>query len=153
MNRSFKITGLILMGLSSWTMGPVFLSACSVTAVRPAQEMSNMEVSIRAAKEVNADVLAPELYRLANEIGQRARHEYRYKNFEDAKKLADRARIFAEKAEFESIRNGGKREALPQDPLAEPSYSPMPIGTPIDNGVSPTPSPGVSPSPSSTLPR
>ena len=141
------------MGLSSWTMGPVFLSACSVTAVRPAQEMSNMEVSIRAAKEVNADVLAPELYRLANEIGQRARHEYRYKNFEDAKKLADRARIFAEKAEFESIRNGGKREALPQDPLAEPSYSPMPIGTPIDNGVSPTPSPGVSPSPSSTLPR
>ena len=141
------------MGLSSCMMGPVFLSACSVTAVRPAQEMSNMEVSIRAAKEVNADVLAPELYRLANEIGQRARHEYRYKNFEDAKKLADRARVFAERAEFESIRNGGKREALPQDPLAEPSYSPMPIGTPIDNSVSPTPAPAGSPAPQTTQPR
>lgn len=133
------------MGLAAMmAAGPFFLSSCSITAVRPSQEMSNMEVSIRAAKEVNADVLAPELYRLATETGQMARHEYRFKNFQDAKKLADKARNFAERAEFESIRNGGKRESLPQDPLSEPSYAPEPIGTPVEGGGTPAPSPGAS---------
>jgi len=112
--------------VSCWALF-FLLSACSITAVRPAQEMSNMEVSIRAAKEVNADVLAPELYRIAVERGQQARKEYRFKNFMQAKALANEARSYAEKAEFESIRNGGKREALPQDPLSEPSYPPEPI--------------------------
>jgi hypothetical protein len=140
MNKSI-LKGLVALGILS-AMGPFALSSCSITAVRPSQEMSNMEVAIRAAKEVNADVLAPELYRLAAENGQNARREYRFKNFQDAKKLADKARVFAEKAEFESIRNGGKREALPQDPLADPSYAPEPVGTPID-GVAPSPSPGA----------
>lgn len=80
-----------------------------------------MEVAIKASKEVGADVLAPELYRLSTELAQQSRKEYRYKNFMQAKELASRARVYAEKAEFESIRNGGKREAVPQDPLAEPS--------------------------------
>ena len=98
-----------------------------------------MEVSIRAAKEVNADVLAPELYRLSVERGQMARKEYRFKNFMQAKSLANEARTYAEKAEFESIRNGGKREALPQDPLSEPSYAPEPMATPSgDSTPSPT---------------
>jgi hypothetical protein len=107
-----------------------FGGACSVTAVRPAQEMSNMEVSIRAAKEVNADVLAPELFRSAQESSLLARREYRYKNFEAAKKYADQARVYAERAEFESLQNGARREAVPADPLSEPSYAPVPIGTP-----------------------
>lgn len=94
-----------------------------------------MDVAIKAAKEVGADTLAPELYRNAVEKGQLARKEYRFKNFQTAKELADQARFYAEKAEFESIQNGGKREAVPQDPLAEPSYSPEPIATPAgDNG-------------------
>jgi hypothetical protein len=108
----------------------VFFTACSITAVRPSQEMSNMEVAIRAAKEVGADNLAPELYRNAIEQGLMARKEYRFKNFMNAKALAEKARILAEKAEFESLRNGGKREALPVDPLSEPSYAPEPISTP-----------------------
>jgi hypothetical protein len=106
------------------------VSSCSITAVRPAQEMSNMEVAIRAAKEVGADVLAPELYRNSLERGQQARKEYKFKNFMQAKALADQARIYAEKAEFESIRNGGKREAVPQDPLSDPSYAPEQIAPP-----------------------
>jgi len=122
-------------------MAPLFLFSalnlsCSITAVRPAQEMSDMEVSLKAAKEVNADVLAPELYRVAQETGLRARREYRYKNFEDAKKLADEARTLAERAEFESLKNGAKREAVPSDPLSEPSYAPEVIGTP--NPMDPT---------------
>ena len=117
-------------------IAPFFLLAsCSVTAVRPAQEMSNMEVSIKAAKEVNADVLAPELYRSAIETGIQARREYRFKNFLSARKLSDAARTFAERAEFEAIQNGAKREALPQDPLADPSYAPVPMGMPSGDGA------------------
>ncbi len=89
-----------------------------------------MEVAIRAAKEVGADNLAPDLYRNAIEQGLIARKEFRFKNFENAKKAADLSREFAEKAEFESIRNGGKREALPVDPFADPSYAPEPESTP-----------------------
>jgi hypothetical protein len=130
---------------------PLFLLSCSITAVRPAQEVSNMEVSIKAAKEVNADVLAPELFRMAVETSQRAHREYQFKNFQDAKILADQARVYAEKAEFESIRNGGKRDTLPEDPLAEPSYAPEPIGTPIpgDSGnPNPSSAPGTNGAPS-----
>lgn len=100
----------------------ICLSGCSITAVRPAQEMSNMEVAIRAAKEVSADVLAPELFRMAQETSLKARREYRLKNFKEARSFADQARTYAERSEFESIRNGGKRETVPSDPLAEPSY-------------------------------
>jgi len=128
-------------------LAPFFFIACSVTAVRPSQEMSDMEVSMKAAQEVNADLLAPELYRLAHETALMARREYRLKNFLEAKKFAEAARGHAERAEFEAIRNGAKREAIPTDPLAEPSYAPEPIATPeplsgegsskTDNGQAP----------------
>ena len=134
-------------GVFVWILS-VLLCSCSVTAVRPSQEMSNMDLAIKAAKEVGADNLAPELYRFAQERGQEARKEYRFKNFSRAKELADQARIFAEKAEFESIRNGGKREALPQDPLSDPSYAPEPVAPPAsDNGNmnSSAPTPGSAP--------
>lgn len=100
-----------------------------------------MEVAIHAAKEVNADVLAPELFRMAQETSLKARRDYRLKNFKEAKEFADRARTFAERAEFESIRNGGKREVIPQDPLAEPSY---PV-EPIDPSARPAPAAPAAP--------
>ena len=106
--------------------------------------MYNMEVALRSAKEVSADLYAPELYRMSVETSQQARAEYKFKNFQNAKRLADQARVYAERAEFESIRNGGKRDAVPQDPLAEPSYSPEPLATPITSDgatASPSPSP------------
>ena len=94
-----------------------------------------METSLKAAKEVSADVLAPELYRSAAEASLRAHREYRFKNFQSARKLADQARRFAERAEFEALRNGAKREAVPVDPLSEPSYAPEPVGTPNPDTV------------------
>ena len=102
------------------------LGCSTLTETRPSQQMLNMEVAIRAAKEVSADTLAPELFRLSNETALIARREYRVKNFENARMAADKARVYAEQAEFESIRNGGKRETLPQDPLADPSQPSSP---------------------------
>jgi hypothetical protein len=124
------------------------LSGCSITAVRPAQEMSNMEVAIRAAKEVNADVLAPELFRMAQEAGMKARRDYKLKNFKEARDLADQARTFAEKAEFTSIQSGGKRDVIPEDPLASPSY-PLETISPKSPGEPPAtaPAPGQAPAP------
>lgn len=116
-------------------LAPFFLLSCSITAVRPSQEMSNLEVALKAAKEVNADVLAPELYRMATETSIKAHREYKFKNFENAKKLATQARVYAERAEFESLRNGAKRETLPVDPLSEPSYAPENIGSPDPNAT------------------
>ncbi|MBU6153892.1 MAG: hypothetical protein KGP28_06280 [Bdellovibrionales bacterium] len=131
-------------------LAPFFFIACSVTAVRPAQEMSDMEVGIKAAAEVSADLLAPELFRLATETALRARREYRLKNFLDAKRLAEAARGHAERAEFEALRNGAKRDSIPADPLAEPSYAPEPVAepTPISGDSSPKNPEGEAPPPS-----
>ena len=134
-------------------IAPIFFAlGCSITAVSPAQEMSNMEVSLKAAKEVNADVLAPELYRSAQEIGSRARREYRYKNFEASKKYADQARSYAERAEFEALRNGAKREAVPTDPLSEPSTAPQGGGT-AEGMPNPPPSAPAGAAPGGALPK
>src|SRR5690348_10262313 len=74
------------------------LLGCSIFARRPVQEMSETGAAIRAAKEVQADTLAPEFFRQANEWFFRAKHEYKFKNFHLAKEYADKARMFAEKA-------------------------------------------------------
>lgn len=121
---------------------------CSVFATRPSQQMSDCNASIRAAKEVQADVLAPELYRQAMELFSKARKEYRFKNFLLAKEHAEKAKKFAEQAEFEAIRSGGLRSdseivdplergapgggggALPPS-IAEPSPYPYPTPEPI----------------------
>jgi len=120
------------------------VSGCSIFAVRPAQEMSNMEVAIKAAKEVGADLLSPELYRNSLEKGILARKEYRFKNFANARTIAEQARVLAERAEYESIRNGGKRDIMPQDPLAEPSYPSEPISTPSVDPAKVPSSPSIS---------
>jgi hypothetical protein len=142
MKFSFLKRGLIL--------APFFFIACSVTAVRPSQEMSDMEVSLKAASEVNADLLAPELYRLATETALQARREYRLKNFMEAKRFAEVARGHAERAEFECIRNGAKRESIPEDPLNTPSYAPEAVAepTPISgDGTTPKTEGGTAPAP------
>lgn len=88
--------------------------------IRPVQDMSDTAAAIRAAREVQADTLAPELYRQANEWFFRAKHEYKFKNFDLARSYSDKARVFAEDAEFEAIRNGGNRsgDVTTTDPLA-----------------------------------
>ncbi len=97
--------------------------ACSVTATRPLQEMADTDAAVRAAREVNAISLAPELFRQATEHHEQAKREYRLKNFHQAKALAQTSRDYAEKAEYEAIRAGGERAAIPEDPLTDESAS------------------------------
>ena len=101
--------------------------------------MSDTYVALRAAREVQADSLAPELYRQASEWHLKARQEYRLKNFKFAKEYAEKARNYAEQAEFEAVRNGGNRESqAAPDPLEgappprEKTEVPNPTGTPAD---------------------
>lgn len=116
----------------------VVLGGCSIFYGRPTQEMSDTQAAMRAAKEVQADTLAPELYREAGDWWLRAKHEYKLKNFSLAHEYAEKARTLAEQSEFESIRAGGVREE-PPDPMAlktpnkfQPYAYPTPTGTPAD---------------------
>jgi hypothetical protein len=93
-------------------------SSCSLLETRPVQEMTNAALAMRAAREAKAEALAPDLYRKAGEWYQRAKREYRYKNFREARIYTDRARFFAERAEFQSLILGNKPETAPSDPLA-----------------------------------
>ena len=82
--------------------------------------MSDTVAALKAAKEVQADTLAPELYRQATEWFFRAKREYKFKNFREAFDYARKARLFAEEAEFFAIRGGGNRaSAAGSDPLTE----------------------------------
>jgi hypothetical protein len=120
-------------------------AGCSLLATRPVQEMSDTSAALRAAKEVQADTLAPELFREANEWFLRARNEYKFKNFEQAKAYAVRARHLAEQAEFETIRSGGTRSESPPDmnastdstqgprPASPATDYATPTGTPVEN--------------------
>ncbi len=106
--------------------------------------MSDTAAAMRAAKEVQADTLAPELFRQASEWFFKAKKEYKFKNFKLAKEYGERARRFAEQAEFEAIRNGGNRTEVPPDPYGnsdtpppppspeEPYKYPTPEGTPAE---------------------
>ena len=138
--------------------------SCSVLSTRPVQEMSDTAAAIRAAKEVQSDTLAPELYRQSNEWFFKAKREYKFKNFDLAKTYSSKARRFAEEAEFEAIRNGGNRSdaqisdpmapglsSPPTLPLPTPSPSPYayptPTGVPADGSGSEGPPGGSAPSP------
>ncbi len=94
------------------------LTGCSLLATRPSQEMSDATAAIHAAKEVQADVLAPEIYRLAREAYIRARREYRFQNYARAAEELQRTRELSERAEFDALRAGGDRTPTPPaDPL------------------------------------
>lgn len=80
---------------------------CSLTATRPVQEMANADIAIKAAKDLNADSLVPELFRGAQDNFFKAKRDYRLKNFENARNYALRATRLAETAEFEAYRLGG----------------------------------------------
>ena len=91
------------------------LTSCSVVASRPLQEMTNADLAIKAAKEVNADTLSPNYYRKAVDLYAKAKHEYGLKNFYQAKKLANAARKFAEQSEFISYKAGGATPEIAAD--------------------------------------
>ena len=129
----------------------LFLLSCAIVQTRPVQEMSDTAASIRAAREVQADTLSPELFRQANEFFFKAKNEYKIKNFLAAKQFAQKARYYAEKAEFESIRGGGTRseQSAPENknggsaPIKlkegsqQPYPYPSPTGTPAESLINP----------------
>lgn len=100
-------------------------AGCSLFHDRPIQLMSDTSAALKAAREVSADSLAPEKYRLANEAFFRAQNEYRLKNFEIAESHAKRAKRLAEEAEFDSLRQGSARASLlpPEVPVGPPPPS------------------------------
>ncbi len=139
--------------------------SCSILTTRPVQEMSDTTAALRAAREVQADVAAPELYREASEAFFNARREYKFKNFNLAKEYAEKARELAEQAEFESLRAGANRTELnisdplsnvppppppPPAPERTPYPYPAPTGTPVEPApgtAAPTPAPSTPPPP------
>ncbi len=140
MKLSFRVWryGFYFLGLVGWV-------GCAVFAARPVNEMSQTNAAIRAAREVQAETLAPEYFRQANEWFFKAKHEYKFKNFRLAKEYADKARSLAEQAEYESMRGGGNRENDIPDPMAnevgggaaspsaEPYAYPTPQGSTVES--------------------
>lgn len=171
--RPYRLRSLLFLGMSC-LLALVIMGGCSIVSTRPVQDMSDTAAAIRAAREVQADTLAPELYRQANEWFFKAKREYKFKNFSLATSYSDKARLFAEDAEFEAIRNGGNRNGDtpntsdplapglngPTDkaaaPVATAPYSyPTPAGVPMEaaggtgapGGAPPGGAPGPAPTP------
>jgi len=134
------------------------LWACSLAVTRPVQLMSETAAALKAAKEVNADTVTPELFQRANEAYFRAQNEYRMKNFNIARDYAAQAKRLAEEAEFEALRRGTARSSMtPSDDPSSGSGSqpydyPTPTGTPafIMEEQGATTGANGAPSPSST---
>ena len=111
--------------LTALMIGLTLLSGCALFASRPLQEMSDTQAAIHAAQEVQADTLAPDYYRQALEYWEKAKREYKFKNFLEAKENSNKARELAEQAEFEAVRAGGDRSQTPPDPLSSvPTQNP-----------------------------
>ncbi|MBI2606932.1 MAG: hypothetical protein HYW49_12735 [Deltaproteobacteria bacterium] len=82
-------------------------AACSIATTRPIQEMSYADSALRAARDLHADTLSPELFRAATEVYSNAKREYRLKNFDTAKRYAMKSMRLSERAEFDAYLKGG----------------------------------------------
>lgn len=81
----------------------IFLTACSLATTRPKLEMNMAQTAFLAARNVNAQTLAPGLYRKAEFYYLKAKSSYRRKYFNKAKQYAILSKEFAEKAEFVAV--------------------------------------------------
>jgi hypothetical protein len=73
---------------------------CGLATTRPKQEMSYAQSAFLAAKEVKAEIHAPQLYRKAELLYLKAKSAYRRKYFNKAKEYAKKSKIYSEQAEF-----------------------------------------------------
>lgn len=80
----------------------VSLPGCGMFSTRPAHHLGYAEAAYLAAQRANAETNAPQSFQLARETLYRARASFRLKNFKEARRLAVRARLLAEEAEFQS---------------------------------------------------
>jgi hypothetical protein len=79
------------------------LAACSLATTRPKLEMTMAQTAFVAARNANAQTLAPGLYRKAEFYYLRAKSHYRRKYFNKAKQYAILSKEYSEKAEFVAV--------------------------------------------------
>lgn len=81
-----------------------FLAACGLTTTRPKLEMSMAQVAFMAAKDSQADVKAPGLFRKAEYYYLKAKSSYKRKYFNKAQQYALLSKKYSERAEYVAIR-------------------------------------------------
>lgn len=102
---------------------PVFFALLSTTAgcgifsTRPARHLSYAETAYVAAQKAEAETKSPQSFQLARETLFRARAAYRLKNFKEARRMAIRARMLSEEAEFRSLH---KDSTTKENPVTNP---------------------------------
>lgn len=82
----------------------IFFLSCGLATTRPKLEMSMAAAAFLAAKEVKANIMAPNLYRKAEIYYLKAKSSYRRKYFNKAKQYAILSQKFSEQAEFIAVR-------------------------------------------------
>lgn len=82
----------------------VSLLGCGLTTTRPKMDMSLAQVAFMAAKESQADVKAPGLFRKAEYYYLKAKSAYRRKYFNKAQQYAILSKKYSERAEYIAIR-------------------------------------------------
>ncbi len=91
-----KITiGLIML---------TFLWSCGIATTRPKLEMSMAQVAFMAAKDAQADIKAPGLFRKAEYYYLKAKSSYKRKYFNKAQQYALLSKKYSEKAEYVAVR-------------------------------------------------
>ena len=86
-----------------FTLSTLFPS-CGLVQTKPKLELSLAEAAFVAAREQNAHIKAPGLFRKAEIYYLKARSSYRKKYFSKAKQYALLSREFSEQAEFAAIK-------------------------------------------------
>ncbi len=76
------------------------LAACSS---RPIEEISLADVALKAAQKNKADVLAPDVFRRAENYYLRSKKDYQDGYFDSSRKYANEARLAAEQAEYKAL--------------------------------------------------
>lgn len=82
----------------------LLVSACGLTTTRPKLEMSMAQTAFMAAKEAQADIKAPGLYRKAEYYYLKAKSSYKRKYFNKAQQYALLSKKYSERAEYVAIR-------------------------------------------------
>lgn len=80
------------------------LLGCGLATTRPKMDMSLAQVAFMAAKEAQADVKAPGLFRKAEYYYLKAKSAYRRKYFNKAQQYAILSKKYSERAEYIAIR-------------------------------------------------
>ena len=82
----------------------ILISSCGLTTTRPKLEMSMAQSAFLAAKNAQADLKAPGLYRKAEYFYLKAKSAYKRKYFNKAQQFAVLSQKYSERAEYVAVR-------------------------------------------------